>query len=88
MIRDFNNPEYKKWRKAIYARDKFHCQWPYCNKKNQLNAHHIKKWSDYPALRFNINNGITLCKYHHKFIHGMEDIYEAIFLKILANDRL
>jgi predicted restriction endonuclease len=87
-LRDFNNNQYKQWRKAVYKRDNFHCRWPNCSIKTKLNAHHIKTWANYPALRFTVENGITLCKHHHKMIKGMEDIYEAIFLKILANDRL
>lgn len=72
----------------VYKRDKFKCRWPGCNSKGGLNAHHIKTWANYPGLRFEPNNGITLCRKHHKMIQGMEDIYEATFLKILANDRL
>lgn len=82
MIRNFNDPEYKKWRKEVYTRDKHQCQWPGCNSKKKLNAHHIKTWSEYPALRFNINNGITLCYTHHKFIKGVESYYEAVFFSI------
>ena len=87
-MRDFKDPLYTKWRQQVYKRDNFTCRWPNCQNNKKLNAHHIKTWANYPGLRFNVNNGITLCKYHHKLIHGMEEIYEAIFLKILANDIL
>jgi predicted restriction endonuclease len=88
MFRNYKDPQYKKWRQDVYQRDKHQCRWPNCTKKTGLNAHHIKTWAHYPGLRFEINNGITLCKQHHKMITGMEDAYEAIFFKILANDRL
>lgn len=88
MLRNFGDPQYKKWRNAVYKRDHYRCRWPNCVLKRKLNAHHIKTWAQFPGLRFNVNNGITLCKYHHDLIKGMESIYEATFLKILANDRL
>jgi predicted restriction endonuclease len=85
MTRNFNDPQYKEWRKKVYARDNHTCQWPNCSSKKRLNAHHIKTWADYPGLRFVVENGITLCYKHHKMIQGMEDIYEISFLRILAN---
>lgn len=88
MFRDFNNPQYKQWRQQVYKRDGFCCRWPNCTSKSKLNAHHIKTWANYPGLRFDVNNGITLCRQHHKMIQGMEEIYETTFFRILANDRL
>lgn len=86
MKRNFNDPVYKKWRKAVYKRDKFCCRWPNCKSRYKINAHHIKTWSDFPHLRYEINNGITLCKQHHDMIRGMEDQYSTAFLKILLSD--
>ena len=83
MFRNFEDPQYKKWRKDVYKRDNFHCQWPGCPNNKKLNAHHIKTWAHFPGLRFDVNNGITLCKQHHKMIQGMEDNYESVFLRIL-----
>lgn len=57
--------EYTKWRKAIYERDEYTCQ--NCKKVGgKLQAHHIKSWKQYPELRLEINNGITLCEECHK----------------------
>jgi hypothetical protein len=84
-LRHYNDPLYKDWRKKVYKRDHYHCQWPGCDKNKKLNAHHIKTWSDYPSLRFVVDNGITLCKDHHKMIKGMEELYEYVFYKIVAN---
>ena len=58
--RNYEDPNYKKWRKEVYRRDGFKCRWPNCKARRGLNAHHIKTWAHYPGLRFDPNNGITL----------------------------
>lgn len=88
MNRRLYDKQYKDWIKKIFARDRFKCQWPDCNKaKGRLNAHHIKKWADYPGLRFHLDNGITLCKYHHDLIKSNEENYEMMFFKIIAGKK-
>ena len=57
-------PELKEWRKAVFSRDRYKCQ--ECGKTGYLEAHHIKGWRDYPHLRFDIDNGSTLCRKCHK----------------------
>lgn len=85
MKRNYNDPLYKQWRQKVYSRDKYKCQYPGCCMTKKLNAHHIKTWADFPGLRYEINNGITLCKFHHAIITGNESCYEAVLLK-LARD--
>ena len=80
--RNYNDPLYKDWRHKIYARDSHCCQWPGCSNKKRLNAHHIYPWAQYPGLRYHLNNGITLCHYHHDFIKNNESAYAETFLKI------
>ena len=60
-------PEYKQWRKAVYSRDGYQCQ--ICNRKKYLNAHHLRGFSQYIYLRYDVNNGITLCSFCHKKFH-------------------
>jgi hypothetical protein len=63
-----NSVEYKQWRNAVFERDNYTCQ--HCGQKGgKLNAHHIKPFSDYPHLRLEVNNGITLCTECHKKAH-------------------
>jgi len=60
-----NNLRYKIWRKAVFERDNYTCQ--VCKGVGgYLIAHHIKSWAYYPELRYQINNGITLCESCHK----------------------
>lgn len=54
------------WRKAIYARDNYKCQ--ICSSKD-LEAHHLNGYTEFKDQRFNIENGITLCKSCHKDYH-------------------
>lgn len=56
--------EYKSWRNAVFTRDFYKCV--KCGSKNNLEAHHVKEQCNYPALRFDINNGLTLCHTCHK----------------------
>ena len=60
--------EYSLWREAVLARDNWTCQ-RYGTKGGKLQVHHIKNFSQYPELRFAIDNGITLSKKAHKEFH-------------------
>lgn len=62
-----NCPEYRIWKKGVLKRDKYTCQ--LCGSDKSLHTHHINKFADYPDLRFDVDNGITLCKHCHKYIH-------------------
>lgn len=87
MMRNYNDPQYKLWRQKIYSRDKYTCQWPGCNSKKKIQAHHILKWSEYPGLRYHINNGICLCRYHHDSIKNYEDHYINFFTNLISRNK-
>lgn len=64
--------EYRAWRRAVFERDAFTCQ--RCGiRGGDLHAHHVKGWARYPALRFEVSNGMTLherCHYEWHQEHG------------------
>ena len=62
--------EYSEWRKAVFKRDDYTCQ--YCGRcGGYLHAHHIKDFAEEKQLRFNIDNGQTLCREcHYKITFG------------------
>ena len=62
MKRNYDDPNYKKFRTEVLKRDKFKCRMPNCKSKKNLNVHHIQAWSNASTLRFEPSNGITLCK--------------------------
>ncbi len=63
---------YNQWKKQIFIRDKFICvlcKYKSVGKINgraDIQADHIKSFTLYPDLRFDINNGRTLCLSCHK----------------------
>ena len=61
--------EYKLWQDSVFNRNCNYCQKCNENKIYKLVGHHIQNFSQYPELRFAIDNGITLCKDCHKKFH-------------------
>lgn len=60
-----NDPAYHFWVKKVKKRDKNQCTFKGQNCSGYNIVHHIKSWTKYPELRYKINNGITLCQFHH-----------------------
>lgn len=57
--------EGRSWRKSVFERDNYTCQ--ECGQiGGELNADHIKPFAYFPDLRFDINNGRTLCVSCHR----------------------
>ncbi len=73
----YNSPEYKVWRYGVLGRDKWKCV--LCPCKENLEAHHIKRWVDAPKLRYAQANGVALCQECHRSVTGKEELYEEQF---------
>jgi len=55
-----NSSAYSSWRNSVFSRDNYTCVT--CGVVGgKLCADHIKSWSLYPALRFDVSNGRTMC---------------------------
>ena len=61
--------ESKYWAVQVKKRDNYTCQ--KCNNKpsNYLVSHHLYSYIKYKSLRYDINNGITLCQNCHQVFH-------------------
>jgi len=55
--------EYAIWRRTVLERDGFACI--ECGTKEQVEADHIKSFFLFPEIRFDVNNGRTLCRPCH-----------------------
>ena len=85
MKRNYEDPVYKDWRIKVKKRDNFTCQMHNWKSKKRLHAHHITKWASASSLRYEVDNGITLCYNCHKEVTGHENIYESLFRDIVRN---
>lgn len=84
----YKYPKYKKWRRKVFRRDGYCCQFKTCTRKGgYLEAHHIIKKAMRPDLVFVIDNGVTLCKKHHRIVTGQENKYIEYFFKIILQKR-
>lgn len=60
--------EYKQWRINVLERDNYTCQC--CGIRGvELHGHHIKGWAEYPELRYDVENGVALCRPCHELTY-------------------
>lgn len=87
--------EYYDWRKSVFARDKYTCQ--KCGSRSrtgvhvELHAHHLKNWADNPDVRYDTENGVTLCdKCHYSFhsIFGKKNNTPEQFYNFLKDENI
>jgi 5-methylcytosine-specific restriction endonuclease McrA len=68
---------YKEWRSEVFTRDNHTCK--RCGKRGgDLQAHHIYPWQKFPAFRYKVSNGKTVCRgtchreEHTEFLQSQE----------------
>ena len=69
LSRDRRSPEYIKWVKDVKDRAMWECE--LCGNNHKVEAHHVESYTLNPSLRFDINNGVVLCKQCHKLFHKL-----------------
>lgn len=78
-----NSAEYDDWRKKVFERDDYTCVT--CGTRGgKLCADHIKEWSLYPMLRFDLENGRTMCYPCHQ---KTDNFGGKMFAKILELEK-
>lgn len=65
--------EYANWRRDVFSRDGYTCRHCGDNRGGNLHAHHIKPFASCEELRFDVSNGVTLCKSCHEKEHYKAD---------------
>lgn len=77
---------YKNWKLQVFKRDNFTCQ--ECGMKNKnLECHHIKSFAEYPKLRMDIDNAISLCKKCHLKTKTREKMFEQRYTEMIKKQK-
>ena len=81
---DRRSSAYRDWRLTVYKRDNFKCKINNQDCSGKIQAHHILSWKDYPELRYETNNGITLCHAHHPRRRAEEKRLIPVFSELVS----
>lgn len=78
-----SSKEIRRWTFRCLERDDYECV--VCGKETNLSVHHIKTYRNYPMLRTEIDNGITLCWKCHEPLIGKEHLIENLLSDLVKN---
>lgn len=59
----------RSWRAKVHKAHGWRCV--LCGSKEKLIAHHLDSYANHPDKRLDVDNGVTLCDYHHKDFHAV-----------------
>ncbi len=72
------------FRKQVRLRDNNKCKINNSDCLGQLEVHHILDFKNHPELRYDINNGITLCHFHHPRGRIKEKLLSPYFQNLIS----
>ena len=75
---------YSDWMISVRNRDDWKCKINNKDCKGRIETHHILPWRDFPELRYDINNGITVCHYHHPRKRSEEKRLVSFFNNLIS----
>jgi hypothetical protein len=78
---------YQEWSKSVKDRDNWKCKISDDNCSDKLESHHILPWRDFQELRYELNNGITLCRFHHPKKRADEMKLSPFFQSLVISNR-
>lgn len=81
------SPRETRFKREVRQRDNYTCQFPdpKCDRHSKhIDVHHIAKRSQRPDLRFEVSNGICLCREHHSWID--RNYNEAVRIGLLNTE--
>ena len=76
--------DYMIWRKRVWERDSHTCKINNSDCGGKLEAHHILGFTEHPTLRYETNNGITLCHAHHPRKRSEEKRLSPYFMELVS----
>ncbi len=77
---------YKEWMRGVKNRDNWKCRLSSKDCSGRIEAHHILSWSEHLESRYEINNGISLCHFHHPRKKNDEKKLAPIFQEMLLTE--
>jgi hypothetical protein len=79
-----NDSAYQNWRMLCVKRDGWKCKINKEDCSGRLEVHHILGFTKHPELRYDINNGITLCHFHHPRVRSEEKRLIPTFQELMS----
>lgn len=85
LDKERGGPLHKQWSRNVKKRDSWKCKLQGEKCGGKLESHHILSWKDNPELRYETENGITLCHQHHPRKREDEIMMAPLFKTLLTS---